>query len=108
MDSQSVPLDDTTPEADQRVATPGYFEAMGISLLRGRLFEARDSDTAPPVAIVDETLAQTFWPQPGSDRQAAAHGRPQFHDAVVHDHRRGAARSQPDSRSSVARGGLLA
>ena len=62
IDSQSVPLKDTTPEADQRVATPDYFKAMGISLVRGRLFEARDSDTAPPVAIVDESLAQTFWP----------------------------------------------
>ncbi len=35
---------------------------MGISLLRGRTFDARDSDTAPPVAIVDECLAQTYWP----------------------------------------------
>jgi predicted permease len=57
-----VPLDDTTPEADQRDVTQDYFKAMGISLIRGRYFDARDSDTAPPVAIVDESLAQTFWP----------------------------------------------
>jgi putative ABC transport system permease protein len=31
-------------------------------LIRGRFFDARDSDTAPAVAVVDETLAQTFWP----------------------------------------------
>jgi len=62
IDSQSVPLEDTTPEADQRVVAAGYFKAMGISLIRGRFFEARDSDTAPPVAIVDESLAQTYWP----------------------------------------------
>lgn len=62
VDSQSVPLDETTPEADQRVATPGYFKAMGISLVRGRYFEAGDTDGATPVAIVDESLAQTFWP----------------------------------------------
>jgi predicted permease len=62
IDSQSVPLEETTPEADQRVVTPDYFKAMGISLVRGRFFEARDADTAPPVAIVDESLAQTFWP----------------------------------------------
>jgi putative ABC transport system permease protein len=62
IDTQSVPLEETTPEADQRVATPGYFKAMGISLVRGRFFDARDSDTAPPVAIVDESLAQTYWP----------------------------------------------
>jgi predicted permease len=62
IDSQSVPLEDTTPEADQRVVASDYFKAMGISLIRGRFFEARDSDTAPPVAIIDESLAQTFWP----------------------------------------------
>jgi putative ABC transport system permease protein len=62
IDSQSVPIEDTTPEADQRVVTSDYFKAMGISLIRGRFFEARDSDTAPPVAIIDESLAQTYWP----------------------------------------------
>jgi putative ABC transport system permease protein len=62
IDSQSVPMEDTTPEADQRVVSSGYFKAMGISLVRGRFFEARDSDTAPPVTIVDESLAQTYWP----------------------------------------------
>ena len=62
IDSQAVPREDTTPEADQRVATPGYFKAMGISLVRGRFFAESDTDGTPPVAIVDESLAQTFWP----------------------------------------------
>jgi predicted permease len=44
------------------VVTPDYFKAMGISLVRGRFFDARDSDTAAPVAMVDESLAQTYWP----------------------------------------------
>jgi putative ABC transport system permease protein len=51
-----------TPEADQRTVTPGYFEAMGMTLLSGRLFDERDSDTGQPVAIIDETMARTFWP----------------------------------------------
>jgi predicted permease len=42
--------------------TPGYFEAMGVTLVRGRFFDARDSATAPKVLIVDEKLAQRFWP----------------------------------------------
>jgi len=62
IDTQSVPLEDRTPEVDYRGATPGYFKAMGIPLLRGRFFDAGDSETASPVAIVDETLAQTYWP----------------------------------------------
>jgi len=62
VDTQAVPQQDTTPEADQRPVTPGYFEAMGIPLVRGRYFDQRDNETAAPVAIVDETLARTYWP----------------------------------------------
>ena len=62
IDTQSVPLEDTTPEADQRVVTPDYFKAMGIALVRGRFFEDRDTDGAPLVVIVDESMAQDFWP----------------------------------------------
>src|SRR5580692_2380106 len=42
--------------------TPGYFEAMGISMRKGRSFDERDNETAPRVMIVDEQLAQHFWP----------------------------------------------
>ncbi len=42
--------------------SPGYFEAMGIPMLRGRRFDERDSESAPQVVIVDERLAQHFWP----------------------------------------------
>jgi putative ABC transport system permease protein len=62
IDTTSVPVPDRTPETDQRPVTPGYFEAMGIPLLRGRYFDRRDIATAAPVAIVDETLAKTYWP----------------------------------------------
>jgi predicted permease len=42
--------------------SPGYFEAMGISMMRGRAFEDRDNETVQRVVIVDEKLAQHFWP----------------------------------------------
>ena len=42
--------------------TPGYFEAMGISMVRGRPFDDRDNETSPRVIIVDERLAHHFWP----------------------------------------------
>jgi len=42
--------------------TPGYFEAMNFSLVRGRFFTDRDDDKAPGAVIVDERLAAKFWP----------------------------------------------
>ena len=42
--------------------SPGYFEAMGVRLVRGRFFEESDEARSLPVAIVDETLAERFWP----------------------------------------------
>jgi predicted permease len=42
--------------------TPGYFEAMGISMLRGRSFDERDNENSLRVVVVDERLAQHFWP----------------------------------------------
>jgi predicted permease len=62
IDSKAVPMDKTTPELDLRPVMPGYFETMGITLVKGRFFDDRDTETAAPVAIIDETLAQTFWP----------------------------------------------
>ena len=42
--------------------SPGYFETMGISMIKGRSFDERDKEAAPLVVIVDEQLAQHFWP----------------------------------------------
>ena len=62
IDNPAFPDDRGTPEADQRIVTPGYFEAMGMTILSGRMFDERDSETGQPVAIIDETMARTFWP----------------------------------------------
>jgi len=43
--------------------TPGYFQTMGIQILRGRNFTEQDAEkNAAPVAIIDETMAKEFWP----------------------------------------------
>lgn len=42
--------------------SPGYFEAMGIPMVRGRSFDERDNENGPRMVIVDERLARHFWP----------------------------------------------
>jgi macrolide transport system ATP-binding/permease protein len=41
---------------------PGYFETMGIPLVRGRSITARDAAGQPAVAVVNETMARRCWP----------------------------------------------
>jgi putative ABC transport system permease protein len=50
------------PAADYLVASPGYFNAIGIPLRHGRDFAEQDRVGAPPVAIVSEQLAAQLWP----------------------------------------------
>src|SRR6185369_5195793 len=46
-----------------RSTTPGYFNAMGMPILKGRGFESSDTASSLPVAIVDEALAKRYSPQ---------------------------------------------
>jgi putative ABC transport system permease protein len=50
------------PHADIRSATPDYFQTMKIPLISGRFFTERDLRDSEPVAIIDETLAQRYFP----------------------------------------------
>lgn len=69
-ESRTIVIDGRDPndEHNRRFAnyspiTPGYFQTMGIQLLRGRNFTDQDAEkNAAPVAIIDETMANEFWP----------------------------------------------
>ncbi len=45
-----------------RIASPGYFRAMGLSLVRGRVFAESDGAEAPGVVVVNESLARKYFP----------------------------------------------
>ena len=49
------------PLISTRQVTPDYFRAMGIPLLRGRMFQESDNEQTQPVAIINETAAKVFF-----------------------------------------------
>jgi predicted permease len=51
-----------TGSADYCVASEGYFHALGIPLLRGRVFRDTDTLNSPHVALISQTLAREKWP----------------------------------------------
>jgi putative ABC transport system permease protein len=57
-----VPAPGEEPVADIRIVTPGLFRAMGIPVLAGRDFDARDRAGQPGVVIVNRAAAEEHWP----------------------------------------------
>src|SRR5207249_4694834 len=51
-----------TGTADYCVAGDGYFETLGVPLVRGRFFDARDTASTPHVALISKSLAEAKWP----------------------------------------------
>lgn len=49
-------------QAEYRVASAGYFAAMNIPLLHGRMFGVEDTVNSPHVAVISQSLAQRYWP----------------------------------------------
>jgi len=50
------------PAVERSRVTPDYFQLLGIPLLRGRLFSESDTDNTPQVAVINEAMVQTYWP----------------------------------------------
>jgi putative ABC transport system permease protein len=54
--------EDAVPSVEVRVITPGYHEAMGIPLLRGRRLTERDGAMSQPNVIINQAMAERIWP----------------------------------------------
>ena len=76
----------------------GYFETMGIPIVAGRAFQAADATSPGAVAIVNETLVQTFWKDLNPIGQQLRPSGPPG-DPLVHRHRRREGRQAGRGRS---------
>jgi predicted permease len=50
------------PMVTRLAASPDYFRALGLAMLAGREFIASDGPAAPPVAIVNQSFVDQYWP----------------------------------------------
>ena len=91
--------------------SPGYFEVFKIPVKRGRTFTDRDNSGAPPVVIINETMARQFWPKQdplndrliigrGVMREFATEGERQI-IGVVADTRDGGLRGDPQPQMFI-------
>ena len=89
-DDEHVLADDETEQdgRDERVieadsVSPGYFQTLGISILRGRDFRAEDDALAPPVAIINRTMADRIWPQQDPiGKRIKIHGEDAYREVI--------------------------
>jgi putative ABC transport system permease protein len=62
IEGQPMPEPGNEQLASQRVVTPDYFRALGIPLLTGRTFTAREAWQASDAMIINQAMARRFWP----------------------------------------------
>jgi putative ABC transport system permease protein len=65
------------PRAEFNVVTPGYFATLEIPVLQGRDLAGRDRWDAPPVVVVNRTLARRFWPTESAVGKRLTLGEPE-------------------------------
>ena len=61
-EGEPVPDDQVSPAADWQTVTPGYVQAMGLQLIRGRVIEEGDDAGSPGVVMINEEMARRYWP----------------------------------------------
>ena len=62
LEGQPVATVAEAPAARVQICTPDYFQVLGLTLLRGRLFTEFDISDSPPVVIINEAMARAHWP----------------------------------------------
>jgi putative ABC transport system permease protein len=60
IEGRPAPLPGERPLTDYRMISPDYFTAMGMRLVKGRAFSSHDTEDAPGVVIINETMAARF------------------------------------------------
>jgi putative ABC transport system permease protein len=76
IEGQPRPPLNQEPVSNIRLTATGYFETVGVPLLRGRLFTAAETSGAEPVAVINRSAAELFWPDQEALDQRITFGNP--------------------------------
>jgi putative ABC transport system permease protein len=85
IEGNTTPPGEDGPVGNRPRVSARYFDAMGIRLLEGRLFDERDRHDSAPVAIVSELAARTHWPDGALGKRLATEwvdGRPLWREVI--------------------------
>jgi putative ABC transport system permease protein len=63
IEGQSFTNPDDQPGAGYLIACPGAFASLGVQMVEGREFTNADTNGAPPVTIINESMAKKWWPK---------------------------------------------
>jgi predicted permease len=84
IDGRPAPAEGGESSADYRVISPGYFRALGSTLLKGRELSDRDNEQSPLAIVINDSLARRYWPdeEPLSKRMTIEIGKPYSGEVV--------------------------
>jgi putative ABC transport system permease protein len=82
---EGIPAPDPTkfPHPDYHSISPDYTNVLGIPLMRGRNFTDADTETAPPVALINTTMARRYWPNEDATGKRFHWGHPGAKDPWI-------------------------
>jgi predicted permease len=81
-DGQPQPLSEYMPSPLYENISPGYFSAMNIPLVSGRDFSDADTAKSPAVVIINESLAEKFWPGQNAVGKRVRAGKDSVYEVV--------------------------
>jgi putative ABC transport system permease protein len=82
---EGMPVPDPAkfPHPDYHSISSNYTSVLGIPLMRGRNFTEADTETAPPVALINATLARRYWPNEDATGKRFHWGHPGAKDPWI-------------------------
>jgi putative ABC transport system permease protein len=83
IEGQPIPAIGYFPHPDYHIVSSGYLGAMGIPVIKGRGFTDADTETAPPVGLINATLARRYWPHDDAVGKQFKFGHPDDHTKLI-------------------------